>query len=310
MSSSPRLLKYPHWSVPAWSFTKAYLYQSTLGCTLLTVASFTLYSNLVNYLRARLQWSDQGLFVLLLSGSHTLVYGLVNGLFSSTAFDKYRFSRSKGQTPTSDLIKSTLVAAFVSQVITSPILTYFLYPGFEALGLKSLTAPLPSFKDLAWTFLGAHAFNDLGFYWSHRLLHEVPFLYRTVHKQHHEYAGSIGIAAEYAHPIESLFSNIIPSIGGVIFFGCHHPLCIIVWVSVRLYQTYCAHGGLAQQGTVVDALGFGHVESACFHDHHHTANKGNFGSCVTDWLFGTMDSYVEGGMHEGYLIKMGVKKKG
>ena len=305
----PSNKKYPPWTVPAWSFAKAYLYQSTLGCTLLTLALYTPYINLVNYLRARLQWTDQALFVLLLSGSHILVYGLVNGLFSSTPFDKYRFERSKGQTPTSDLIKSTLVAAFVSQVITSPILTYFLFPGFVALGLKSLTEPLPSVQDLAITYFMAHSFNDLGFYWSHRLLHDVPFLYRTVHKQHHEYAGSIGIAAEYAHPVESLLSNIIPSIGGVIFFGCHHPLCIIIWVSIRLYQTYCAHGGLALQGTIVEAIGFGHVESACFHDHHHTANKGNFGSCVTDWVFGTMDSYVEGGMHEGYLIKMGVKNR-
>jgi sterol desaturase/sphingolipid hydroxylase (fatty acid hydroxylase superfamily) len=40
-------------------------------------------------------------------------------------------------------------------------------------------------------------FLEFGFYWAHRFLHH-PLLYARLHKQHHEYKGPIGFAAEYA----------------------------------------------------------------------------------------------------------------
>lgn len=47
--------------------------------------------------------------------------------------------------------------------------------------------------------------------------------------QHHEFAGTIGIAAEYANPVEQIFANMLPTLGGVIFFPTH-PLCAGVWL--------------------------------------------------------------------------------
>ena len=46
-------------------------------------------------------------------------------------------------------------------------------------------------------FVACLAFLEFSFYWSHRLLHH-PALYARLHKQHHEYKGPIGFAAEYA----------------------------------------------------------------------------------------------------------------
>ncbi len=43
-----------------------------------------------------------------------------------------------------------------------------------------------------------------GFYWTHRILHH-PVMYKRFHKQHHEYTGTIGFAAEHAHPFEQVF---------------------------------------------------------------------------------------------------------
>ena len=39
-----------------------------------------------------------------------------------------------------------------------------------------------------------------------RMLHH-PFLYKRVHKQHHEWTAPIGIAALYSHPVEQLSVN-------------------------------------------------------------------------------------------------------
>jgi sterol desaturase/sphingolipid hydroxylase (fatty acid hydroxylase superfamily) len=82
---------------------------------------------------------------------------------------------------------------------------------------------------------------------------------------------------------------------------------MVVWLSMRLFQTYCAHGGLVLHNTLLEDFGFGHVESACFHDHHHTVNKGNYGSMVTDWMFGTLDDYIVIGYAQGYARKNGVE---
>ena len=301
--------EYPPWTVPFWSFLKAYGYQSALACTLLTYLFFETHLRVVSKLRSY-KVSDQVTFTLLLSVSHTLVYIIVNGTFSSgwQVLEQFKFRRTPGQVPSRDLIKNTLITALVSHFISSPVMTYFLWPYFVSFGMKALDAPLPPWNELVLTYLCAHAFNDFGFYWTHRLLH-TPLFYKSVHKQHHEYAGSLGIAAEYAHPIEVLLSNILPSLGGVVFpiGGCQHPLCIVVWLSMRLFQTYCAHSGLALHNTLLEGIGFGHVESACFHDHHHTVNKGNYGSMVTDWMFGTLDDYIVMGYAQGYAKKNGVE---
>ena len=57
----------------------------------------------------------------------------------------------------------------------------------------------------------AQVFNDFFFYWSHRAFH-ITAVYPYVHKKHHTYTGSIGIAAEFAHPAETLISNTFPTV--------------------------------------------------------------------------------------------------
>ncbi len=53
-------------------------------------------------------------------------------------------------------------------------------------------------------------------------------------------------------------------------------------------------------------IGLAHPDGAAHHDFHHAVNTGNFGTEWMDWLFGTQDHFVAGGMHEGYIAK---KKK-
>ena len=42
-----------------------------------------------------------------------------------------------------------------------------------------------------------------------RFLHH-PRLYKHIHKKHHEWTAPIGIVALYSHPIEHVFSNLVP----------------------------------------------------------------------------------------------------
>ena len=146
--------------------------------------------------------------------------------------------------------------------------------------------------------------------------------------QHHEFAGTVGIAAEYANPVEQVFANMLPTLGGVIFFPTH-PLLVAVWLVsrspqccvclpgevpahlitcsllqfLRLQQTYEAHSGYCFRGTLLDQLGFTHSEEAIHHDYHHTVNTGNFGTNYMDWLCGTQDGFMAAGGYDGYYAK-------
>jgi sterol desaturase/sphingolipid hydroxylase (fatty acid hydroxylase superfamily) len=205
-------------------------------------------------------------------------------------------------TPSKELMTKCLSEAFVSQLIINPIATYFAYSYFFRNGiLLAMNAPLPAVHDLALIFLAGHMCNDIGFYWAHRIFHS-KLLYATFHKQHHQFNGTVGIAAEYANPVEQILANMIPSLIGVILVG-GHPFCLCLWLALRLKQTYEAHSGYCFRGTLYDKLGLSGCEQAIHHDYHHTVNTGNFGVEWMDWLFGTQDGFVAQGMFLGYINK-------
>lgn len=60
--------------------------------------------------------------------------------------------------------------------------------------------------------------EDTCFYFSHRSLH-TPWLYGKIHKVHHTYNHSISFTADYAHPLEFLFGNIVPVSMGTLVLG-------------------------------------------------------------------------------------------
>jgi sterol desaturase/sphingolipid hydroxylase (fatty acid hydroxylase superfamily) len=110
---------------------------------------------------------------------------------------------------------------------------------------------------------------------SHRLLHAVPSLYRLIHKQHHQYRGSIGFAAECAHPIEQIVSNQFPTAGGAMLFG-FHPLVWLVWLTWRLLQTYESHSGLEIPLPAPFCwMAITDPHAVRWHDDHHSINTGS-----------------------------------
>ncbi len=87
----------------------------------------------------------------------------------------------------------------------------------------------PSYFEIIWQYLFCLVVNDTLFYWSHRMLHH-PAIYSKVHKIHHEYVNSIALCAEYAHPFEYIFGNVIPSAAGFTILGTRtHLATIIFW---------------------------------------------------------------------------------
>lgn len=66
--------------------------------------------------------------------------------------------------------------------------------------------------------LFANMTENLTFYFSHTMLHK-PFMYKRIHKIHHEHKVTVSIAAIHTHPLEYLFGNALPSALGCLILG-------------------------------------------------------------------------------------------
>ena len=305
---------------------KEMFYQSGTVGLMLTVMLFPYFQSTVLLLRTQLgdAGSDRVVFSIIANSVHFCAYLFINGSFGIFDyfgfFQEYKLSRKPYMKPSKTLLINTLMQAAFGQIIINPVVLYYVYPSLISLGMYPLDAPLPDSATIFFTYCIAYLINGVGFYWAHRLFH-AKALYAYFHKQHHEFTGSMGIAAEYANPVEQIFANLLPTLGGVIFRGTHplifciwlvrrHKCIVVVYVTkmncsqfLHLQQTYETHSGYCFKGTILDKIGLAHADGAAHHDYHHAVNTGNFGTEWMDWLFGTEDGFVAGGMHDGYVAK-------
>jgi sterol desaturase/sphingolipid hydroxylase (fatty acid hydroxylase superfamily) len=139
---------------------------------------------------------------------------------------------------------------------------------------------LPSKQEQLACFIVGLLWNEVTFYYSHRLLHS-QLLYARLHKQHHEYTAPFALAAIYCGPIEMVFSNLIPFLGISVIYR-FHVFFAYCWVANAIMGTQVHHSGHKWPWiTVLD-----HQPNV--HDLHHELFNCNFGNIgILDYLHGT-----------------------
>eukprot|EP00735_Rhodelphis_limneticus_P007021 TRINITY_DN1950_c0_g1::TRINITY_DN1950_c0_g1_i2::g.22942::m.22942 TRINITY_DN1950_c0_g1::TRINITY_DN1950_c0_g1_i2::g.22942 ORF type:complete len:280 (+),score=18.43,sp/Q55D54/MSMOB_DICDI/33.85/1e-38,FA_hydroxylase/PF04116.8/3.2e+03,FA_hydroxylase/PF04116.8/4.3e-19 TRINITY_DN1950_c0_g1_i2:49-840(+) len=210
-------------------------------------------------------------------------------------FEQYKIQ--PGKAPDSGLVWRCFFHCVFSH-LTFPLSLYMLYPYIS----MSVTDPIGSPLTVAKQVLGCMLIEDFIFYWAHRALHHRS-IYKYIHKQHHEFKVSIGIASEYAHPVEAVTANLIPFVAGPILLKVH-GFTFLVWTFLRIAETVDAHCGYRFPFTpwqLVSWLQGG----AARHDFHHSHNVGSYGSFTKfwDWACGTDVAFRE------FCAKQDQKKK-
>lgn len=195
-----------------------------------------------------------------------------------------------GSNPTPQLVKDCLIHLLVNHFVAQPIALYFLYSAFQYFG-TSFRGPLPSGPVILRDLAIAALMNDTLFYWGHRMLHHKS-IYKYVHKQHHQFKVTIGIACEYAHPVEDVISNIIPTLSGCLLMGSH-ILVFWFWLATALTFTIDAHSGYSFLISPFNKLPF--QVGSDRHDFHHSHNVGCYGAAFRFWdtIMGTDKAFIE-----------------
>eukprot|EP00516_Mucochytrium_quahogii_P011245 CAMPEP_0203790250 /NCGR_PEP_ID=MMETSP0100_2-20121128/3938_1 /ASSEMBLY_ACC=CAM_ASM_000210 /TAXON_ID=96639 /ORGANISM=" , Strain NY0313808BC1" /LENGTH=234 /DNA_ID=CAMNT_0050693363 /DNA_START=580 /DNA_END=1284 /DNA_ORIENTATION=- len=141
---------------------------------------------------------------------------------------------------------------------------------------------------------------DFFHYWTHRVCHEVPWLYRF-HKSHHKFLHPSPLATFHQHPFDIAFTNILPNLlalsllrrfTGVNFYGFEYTLLM----SYKTFVEIAGHAGIESHATSFPQ--FAPLPKALNmelrsndHDLHHSAplKACNYSKRFTLWdkVFGT-----------------------
>lgn len=138
------------------------------------------------------------------------------------------------------LINAIRVIVF-NQIVVGVPLTLVGYYLKSLKGFPENFRDVPDFSRVLVDLAVCILVDEIGFYYSHRLVHN-KFLYKHIHKQHHEWQSPIAITALYCHPLEHALSNLLPVAAGTIIMQSHTSVAWL-WFALASVTTLNNHSG-------------------------------------------------------------------
>jgi sterol desaturase/sphingolipid hydroxylase (fatty acid hydroxylase superfamily) len=124
--------------------------------------------------------------------------------------------------------------------------------------------------------------DDAYFYVYHRALHQVPFLYRTIHRIHHRAYAPVPLDYIYVHPLEWLLGStgiVIGLVATHLWLGQIPAAAFLAYNVFRNLRELVIHSGLPS-GMLRYLRVLGLTEH---HDLHHAKLQGNYASMLHLW---------------------------
>ncbi|KAL9123884.1 MAG: hypothetical protein Q9217_006731 [Psora testacea] len=162
----------------------------------------------------------------------------------------------------------------------------------------------------ALQYFVALAVVDTWIYFTHRLCHINKTLYRIVHARHHLLYISYAYGAVYAHPLESLFLDIVSFVlaNAIAQLTPRQSMLFGSFAVIKTISDHCGYVFPYDPFLAVNANG------AKFHDLHHQSwgLKNNFSTYTTFWdnLLGTAWSDGEGAQRRYERVWEATKARG
>ncbi|XP_035788386.1 fatty acid hydroxylase domain-containing protein 2-like [Anopheles albimanus] len=175
------------------------------------------------------------------------VYWCVGGiytLFDLTAWPatirRYKMQPGTNEPVDRGRLLRVIGTVLLNQTVVGVPMAYCMYRAMCVRGLRELRE-LPTFHWVLAELSFCIFVEEIGFYYAHRLLHHGR-LYRYIHKRHHEWTAPIAITAIYCHPVEHVFSNLVPPFVGIFLLGSHVAVAWL-WFTLVILSTLNAHSG-------------------------------------------------------------------
>ncbi|KAL3880303.1 hypothetical protein ACJMK2_032551 [Sinanodonta woodiana] len=204
---------------------------------------------------------------------------------------KYKIQEDKKVPVDKEKLKKAVWLVIFNQTVLGIPFVYIAFHIMKWRGCTFRAEDLPTFH---WTLFELIIFSlveEIFFYYSHRMLHH-RLIYKHIHKVHHEWTAPIGVISIYAHPVEHVFSNLIPPALGPIFMGSHLASAWM-WFCIALLSTTVAHCGYH----------FPLLPSPEAHDYHHFKFNQNYGVLgVLDRLHGTDNQFRASKQYQRHIL--------